>query len=137
MKISIGCDHGGYELKEYIKENLLYKGIEVIDMGTNSTESVDVQEKVSDLGILCCGTGIGMSIAANKFKGIRAAVVSDCFSAKATREHNNTNIICLGERVVGKGLALRIVDEWINAEFQGGRHEKRLKMIEKIEEENL
>lgn len=78
-----------------------------------------------------------MSITANKFKGIRAAVVSECFSAKATRQHNNTNIICLGERVVGKGLALRIVDEWINAEFKGGRHEKRLKMIKKIEEENL
>lgn len=148
MKISIGCDHGGYELKEYIKVNLLEKGIDVIDVGTNSTESVDfpiyakkvstnVQDKVSELGILCCGTGIGMSIAANKFKGIRAAVVSDCFSAKATREHNNTNVICLGERVVGKGLALKIVEEWINAEFQGVRHEKRLKMIEDIEEDNL
>lgn len=144
MKISIGCDHGGYELKEYIKEYLLEKEIEVYDVGTNSTDSVDfpiyarkvsenVKSKQSDLGILCCGTGIGMSIVANKFNGIRAAVVSDCFSAKATREHNNTNILCLGERVIGKGLAIKIVEEWINAEFQGDRHARRLNMIEEIE----
>lgn len=145
MKISIGCDHGGFELKEFIKENLLTKGIEVEDVGTNSTESVDfpiyakkvsenVQTKKSNLGILCCGTGIGMSIVANKFKGIRAAVVSDCFSAQATRAHNNTNVLCLGERVIGKSLALKIVNEWIDSEFEGARHERRLKMIDDIEE---
>lgn len=148
MKISIGCDHGGYELKEFIKVNLINKGIEVSDAGTYSTDSVDfpvyatkvcesVLSSQSDLGILCCGTGIGMSIVANKYKGIRAAVVSDCFSAKATREHNNTNVICLGERVVGKGLALKIVEEWINAKHDGERHKKRLTMVEEIEKNNM
>lgn len=146
MKISIGCDHGGYELKELVKEYLENRGIEVIDVGTNSRESVDfpiyakrvcknIQGEISDLGILCCGTGIGMSIVANKFKGIRAAVVSDCFSAKATREHNNTNVLCLGERVIGKGLAMKIVEEWVGVEFQGERHAKRLGMIDEIEVE--
>ncbi|MDD7796347.1 ribose 5-phosphate isomerase B [Clostridium sp. 'White wine YQ'] len=145
MKIAIGCDHGGFTLKNAIKEYLAGKNIEVEDFGTNSAQSVNYPEyaiKVSkavtskecDLGILCCGTGIGMSIAANKFKGIRAAVVGDTFSAKATREHNNTNILCLGERVTGEGLALDIVDTWINAEFQGGRHSERLALVEKIEQ---
>lgn len=116
-------------------------------MGTNSTESVDfpvyakkvcenIKNDKSDLGILCCGTGIGMSIAANKVNDIRAAVVSDCFSAKATREHNNTNVLCLGERVIGKGLAVKIVEEWINAEFQGERHARRLNMLKDIELSN-
>ncbi|MBL4930472.1 MULTISPECIES: ribose 5-phosphate isomerase B [Clostridium] len=145
MKIAIGCDHGGFRLKNAIKEYLAGKNIEVEDFGTNNAQSVNYPEyaiKVSksviskecDLGILCCGTGIGMSIAANKFKGIRAAVVGDTFSAKATREHNNTNILCLGERVTGEGLALDIVDTWINAEFQGGRHSERLALVEKIEQ---
>lgn len=148
MKISIGCDHGGYELKEFIKERLINKGIEVSDVGTYSNESVDfpifaskvckdIQSDESGLGILCCGTGIGMSIVANKYKGIRAAVVSDCFSAKATREHNNTNVICLGERVIGKSLALKIVEEWIDAEHYGERHKKRLEMVEEIERNNM
>ncbi len=147
MRISIGCDHGGFELKEYIKEYLLNNDIEVEDVGTNSTESVDfpvyakkvcenIKNDKSDLGILCCGTGIGMSIAANKVNDIRAAVVSDCFSAKATREHNNTNVLCLGERVIGKGLAVKIVEEWINAEFQGERHARRLNMLKDIELSN-
>ena len=145
MKIAIGCDHGGFRLKDAIKEYLAGKNIEIEDFGTNSAQSVNYPEyaiKVSkaviskecDLGILCCGTGIGMSIAANKFKGIRAAVVGDTFSAKATREHNNTNILCLGERVTGEGLALDIVDTWINAEFQGGRHSERLALVEKVEQ---
>src|SRR5471030_1688729 len=110
MKIALGCDHGGVKLKETIKKALISKNIAVIDFGTYSSDSVNYPEyalKVStavaskdcELGILCCGTGIGMSIAANKCKGIRAAVVGDCFSAKATMEHNNTNILCLGERV--------------------------------------
>ena len=107
MKIAIGCDHGGFHLKEKVKEHLLAREIEVKDKGTYSEERVDfplyaekvaeaVAGKEADLGILCCGTGIGMSIAANKIKGIRAAVVGDCFSAKATREHNDSNILCLG-----------------------------------------
>ena len=144
MKIALGCDHGGINLKEAIKKYLVDKNIEVKDFGTHNNNSVNYPEyatKVSkaviskecDLGILCCGTGIGMSIAANKHKGIRAAVVGDCFSAKATREHNDTNILCLGERVIGEGLALTIVDTWLNAEFQGGRHSERLSLVEEIE----
>ncbi len=144
MKIALGCDHGGVNLKEAIKKYLISKNIEVKDFGTHSNESVNYPEyaiKVStsivskecNLGILCCGTGIGMSIAANKHKGIRAAVVGDCFSAKATREHNNTNVLCLGERVIGEGLALTIVEAWLNAEFQGGRHSERLALVEAIE----
>lgn len=144
MKIALGCDHGGINLKETIKKYLMDKNIKVEDFGTYSSDSVNYPEyalKVStavaakdcDLGILCCGTGIGMSIAANKCKGIRAAVVGDCFSAKATREHNNTNILCLGERVTGEGLALAILDTWLNAEFQQGRHSERLALIEEIE----
>lgn len=144
MKIALGCDHGGVNLKEKIKEYLISKNIKVEDFGTHSCDSVNypdyalkvstaVISKECDLGILCCGTGIGMSIAANKCKGIRAAVVGDCFSAKATKEHNNTNILCLGERVTGEGLALTIVDTWLNAEFQGGRHSERLALIEEIE----
>jgi len=144
MKIALGCDHGGVKLKETIKKVLISKNIAVIDFGTYSSDSVNYPEyalKVStavaskdcELGILCCGTGIGMSIAANKCKGIRAAVVGDCFSAKATREHNNTNILCLGERVIGEGLALTIVDTWLNAEFQQGRHSERLALVEEIE----
>lgn len=144
MKIALGCDHGGVNLKNAIKKELSAKNIEVIDFGTNSSESVNypdyalkvseaVVSKECDLGILCCGTGIGMSIAANKCKGIRAAVVGDCFSAKATREHNNTNVLCLGERVIGEGLALEIVNTWLNSEFQGGRHAERLALVEEIE----
>ena len=142
MKISLACDHGGYELKEKIKAHLLEKGYEVTDHGTNSTESVsypqyahyvceDIQKNLADRGVLVCGTGIGMSIAANKHKGIRAAVVSDTFSARLTRMHNNTNILCLGGRVVGFGLGLDIVDAYLDAEFEGGRHQGRLDEIEK------
>jgi len=144
MKIALGCDHGGFKLKENIKKYLISKNIEVQDFGTYSCDSVNYPEyavkvcdsvisKECDLGILCCGTGIGMSIAANKCKGIRAAVVGDCFSAKATREHNNTNVLCLGERVTGEGLALTIVDTWLNSKFQGGRHTERLALVEEIE----
>lgn len=141
MKISIGADHGGFELKDKVVEHLKKQNIEVIDRGTFGSESVDfpdfsklvtkdVQEQTSDLGILICGTGIGMSIAANKQKGIRAALVGDVFSAKATREHNNSNILCLGARVTGDSLALMIVDTWLNAEFEGGRHINRIEKIE-------
>ncbi|MBN2898204.1 MAG: ribose 5-phosphate isomerase B [Clostridia bacterium] len=144
MKIGIGCDHGGYELKETIKEHLASKDIEVVDYGTYSKESVDYPvygEKVAnavvaeevDYGIVVCGTGLGISMAANKVKGIRAAVVSDCFSAEMSKAHNNANILALGERVVGKGLALKIVDTWLNTEFEGGRHANRVDKIIQIE----
>lgn len=145
MKIAIGADHGGFSLKEIIRENLEKKGYEVKDFGTYSADSVDypdiakvvskeVSEKNYDFGILVCGTGIGMSMAANKVHGIRAAVVSDVFSARATKEHNNANIICLGERVLGPGLAMLLVEEFMKAEFQGGRHEKRVNKIMGMEE---
>ena len=148
MKIAIGCDHGGFHLKEKIKEYLSAREIEVKDKGTYSEERVDfplyaekvaeaVTGKEADLGILCCGTGIGMSIAANKVKGIRAAVVGDCFSAKATREHNDSNILCLGERVTEEALALKILDEWLNAEFEGDRHIERLNQLADIENKNF
>ncbi|WP_434631420.1 ribose 5-phosphate isomerase B [Thermoanaerobacterium thermosaccharolyticum] len=142
--IAIGSDHGGYELKEAIKKHLDEKGIEYKDFGTFSEESVDypdfalkVAEAVAsgefERGILLCGTGVGISIAANKVPGIRAANVSDAFSARYSKEHNNANVLCMGGRVVGPGLATLLVDEWLNAEFQGGRHQKRLDKITEIE----
>lgn len=145
MKIGIGSDHGGYNLKEEIKKYLNDKGYEVVDFGTNSNDSVDypdfgqsVAEAVVDnkveKGIVCCGTGIGISIAANKVPGIRCAVVSDTFSAKMSRAHNNANMLSLGERVVGRGLALEIVDVWINSEFEGDRHARRVGKLSGIEE---
>lgn len=144
MRIAIGSDHGGYNLKEAIKKHLEEKGIEYRDFGTNSSESVDYPEfgmKVAeavksgecDRGIVCCGTGIGISISANKVTGIRCAVVSDAFSAEMSRAHNNANVLALGERVVGQGLALKIVDVWLQKEFEGGRHERRVGKITDIE----
>ncbi|MGL5716039.1 MAG: ribose 5-phosphate isomerase B [Paraclostridium sp.] len=148
MKIGLGCDHGGYNLKEEIKKHLESRGIEFIDYGTkNGTDSVDYPiygEKVAnavisnevDYGILCCGTGIGISLAANKVTGIRCAVVSDTFSAKMSKAHNNANMLSLGERVLGRGLALEIVDVWLDTEFEGDRHLKRVNMISDIEKNN-
>lgn len=148
MKIGLGSDHGGYNLKEEIKKHLASKGIEVIDFGTeNGVDSVDYPiygEKVAkaviskdvDYGILCCGTGIGISLAANKVKGIRCAVVSDTFSAKMSKAHNNANMLSLGERVIGKGLVLEIVDAWLNTEFEGERHLRRVNMLNDIEQNN-
>ena len=144
--IAIGCDHGGFELKEHIKKHLDEIGEEYKDYGTYSEESVDypdcaapvckaIQDKTADKGILICGTGIGISIAANKHKGIRAALCSDVYSAKMTKQHNNANIICLGGRVTGRELAFMIVDTWLNTEFEGGRHEARIEKIHKIESE--
>ncbi|RAI11878.1 MAG: ribose 5-phosphate isomerase B [Candidatus Melainabacteria bacterium] len=141
MKIAIGSDHGGFEYKASIIKALQVKGYDVVDMGTYSPESCDypiIAKKVAravakgdfEKGILVCGTGIGMSMAANKVKGIRAAVCGDTFSARATRAHNNANILCLGQRVVGEGLALDIVDIWLTTKFEGGRHERRVNMIE-------
>lgn len=142
--IAIGADHGGFDLKEQVKKHLEERNIEYKDFGTFSGEAVDypviaktvgqaVAKGEADCGILVCGTGIGMSIAANKVKGIRAACCSDTFSARFTKMHNNTNILCFGGRVIGAGLALDIVDAYLDAEFEGGRHEKRVNMIMDIE----
>lgn len=139
--IGIGSDHAGYELKLAIAEHLKSRGFDVKDYGTNSTASCDypvfagyVAEAVirgeCDRGILVCGTGIGISIAANKYAGIRAAVCGDCFSAEATRLHNDANILALGARVVGEGLALKIVDTFLDTEFSSGEnHVRRVKML--------
>lgn len=147
MKIAIGCDHGGFELKEYVKNYLVNdKGLEVVDFGTNSEESVDYPEygkkvgeyvvnKECDCGIVICGTGIGISISANKVKGVRAALCTGIYEAKMTRLHNNANVLALGGRVVGKGLALEIVDTFLTTEYEGGRHDKRVEAMMKIEEE--
>lgn len=144
MKIGIGSDHGGYELKEIVKDFLEKEGIEYIDYGTNSRDSVDypdygkgvadaVVSKEVDRGIVICGTGIGISIAANKVKGIRCALCGDTYSARMSREHNNANMLALGARVLGVDLALEIVNAWLKSEFQGGRHEKRVNKISVIE----
>ena len=144
MKIALGSDHGGLSLKKEIIKHLESKNIQITDFGTYTEESCDYPDyalkvaqeiavKNFELGILICGTGIGISIAANKVPGIRAALCSDTFSAHATREHNNANILALGGRVVGTGLALDIVDAFINAEFQGDRHQKRIDKITEIE----
>ena len=139
--LALGCDHGGFALMKVVKEHLDKQGIEYKDFGTYSAEACDypvyarkvtdlVLGKEVDLGILVCGTGIGMSMAANKEKGIRAAVCHDNFSAKATREHNDANVLCMGARVVGPGLALMIVDTFLDTEFSGDeRHIRRLSMF--------
>lgn len=145
MKIAIGSDHGGFELKEIVKKELESQNIEFMDFGTNNNESVDypdygkkVAEKVAegefDRGIVICGTGIGISIAANKVKGIRCALCGDTYSAKMAMEHNNSNVLALGARVIGIDLAKEIVDTWLKASFQGGRHERRVNKIMMIEE---
>lgn len=145
MKIAIGSDHGGFRLKGEIKAMLTEKNIAFQDFGTHSNESVDypdisrnVAEAVAsgeyDRGIIICGTGIGVSIAANKIKGIRAALCHDVFSAQMSREHNDANVLTMGERVVGPGLACMIVETWLGAEFAGGRHGRRVEKIASLEE---
>ncbi len=147
MKIAVGCDHGGLEHKNAIAEHLKSEGFEVEDFGIYENKSVDYPEialKVTnsikngenELGILVCGTGIGMSLAANKVNGIRAAACSEHFSAKYTRLHNNSNILCLGGRVIGIGTALELCDIFVNTEFEGGRHQRRIDMITEIEKSN-
>ncbi|ADB67570.1 TPA: ribose 5-phosphate isomerase B [Listeria monocytogenes] len=147
MKIAIGNDHVGIELKPVIVAYLQDLGHDVDDFGAFSNERTDypeygkkVAESVaagkSDLGILICGSGVGISIAANKVNGIRAVVCSEPYSAKLSREHNNTNILAFGSRVVGAELAKMIVQNWLDAEFEGGRHAKRVEMIARIEDEN-
>lgn len=144
MKIALGCDHGGLEHKNAIKEFLEEQGHQVNDFGIYEQVSVDYPEiavKVcdsiikgeSERGILVCGTGIGMSLAANKVKGIRAAAVSEHFSAKYTRLHNDSNVLCLGGRVIGIGTALELADLFIKTEFEGGRHQRRVDKIMEIE----
>ncbi len=141
MKIALASDHGGFELKEKIYKYLLDKNYTVENFGTNSTESCDYPvfaKKVCDAvlknnynrGILICGTGIGMSIMANRFKGIRAACLSDKFSAEMTRKHNNSNVLCLGARVLEENLAKELIDIWLTTEFEAGRHQKRIDMLD-------
>jgi ribose 5-phosphate isomerase B len=145
MKIAIGNDHVAVDMKRHIKDHLEKLGHEVVNYGTDSGERTDYPiygERVGravangecDLGVLICGTGIGISLAANKVKGVRAAVCSEPYSARLTRQHNNANIIAFGARVVGISVAEMIVDEFLNAEFEGGRHGVRVDMISAIEE---
>ena len=142
--VALASDHAGYALKEELKKHFDEKGVRYTDCGTNGTASVDypefahrlcaaIAEGKSDLGILVCGTGIGMSMAANKHPGIRAACVSDTFSARMTRMHNDANVLCMGARVVGSGLAMKIVDVFLETPFEGGRHARRVAKIHEIE----
>ena len=137
MRIAIGADHGGFELKQILVAKLNDMGHEVSDLGTDSAASVDypdfsdqvcnqVLDGKAQFGILVCGTGIGMSMAANKYRGIRAALCDNEYSARMSREHNNANVLCLGDRVLGKGLAESIVEIWLSASFEGGRHQRRV-----------
>ena len=144
MKIVLANDHSAVDMKKEILAHLEEKGYQVIDIGTNSPESCDypvfgeragkmVASGEADLGILICGTGVGISLAVNKVKGVRACVCSEPYSAKLSRMHNDTNILAFGARVVGTELAKMIVDEWLAAEFEGGRHKRRVDMIMEIE----
>lgn len=147
MKIAISSDHGGNNLRREIMDLLSELGLDYVDFGPDSDASVDypdyavpvahgVAKGEFDKGILICGTGIGMSIAANKVKGIRCALVHDVFSAKATRGHNDSNVLALGERVIGPGLAREIVTAWLDTSFEGGRHERRIAKLTELEDES-
>lgn len=147
-KLVIGCDHAAPELKAIVRDHLIGRGFDVVDVGTHTTESCNypdyahaVCEKIQsgecELGILICGTGIGMSMAANKHKGIRAACCSDTFSARLTRLHNDANVLCFGARVVGPGLALDLADIFVDTAFEGGKHKKRIDMFADIENGEL
>jgi len=146
MKIALGADHAGFELKNRIKQYLQQEGLQVTDHGTSSPESVDypdfarlvghdVSRREADLGILVCGSGIGMAIAANKVEFVRAAHVSSEYEARMSREHNNANVLALGARILSPEQAIAIVDAWLNAKFAGGRHERRVEKIARIERE--
>ena len=148
MKIAVGSDHGGLELKKEVVKFLEAQGHEVKDFGTHTTDSCDypqygvaVAEAVVsgdfEKGVIICGTGQGIALAANKVKGARAVVCSDTFSAEMTRAHNDANILSLGERVVGKGLALKILETWFNTDFEGGRHTNRVDLIKATENKNF
>lgn len=143
--IALGCDHGGYALMQAVKKHLDELNLEYRDFGTYSEDSCDYPDYAEpaanavasgecEKGILICGTGIGISIAANKVKGIRAALCSDCFSAEATRRHNDANMLAMGARVLGEGLALKIVDTFLTTTFDGGRHQRRIEKISALEE---
>ncbi len=145
MRIAIGADHGGYELKQQIAEFLVAQGHQVQDFGTHNPKTVDYPDFAAPLaravaagefecGILICGTGIGMSITANKVHGVRAAVCTDCYMARMSRQDNDANLLCLGGRVLGLGLALDIVQVFLSSEFTGGRHARRVDKIGKLEE---
>ena len=140
MKVAIGCDHGGLDLKDIVKSVLKELGHDIDDQGCNSSESVDypnfakavsslVRNGECERGILICGTGIGMSMAANRIPGIRAALCHEMFSARMSREHNDANILCLGGRVIGQGLAAEVVKTWMTTDFVGGRHQRRIDMF--------
>lgn len=143
--IAIGCDHGGYQYKQELMKHLAEKGYEFEDFGTYSADSCDypefaekvcraIQEGKCDRGILICGTGIGMSMCANKMKGIRAAVCGDHFSAEFTRRHNDANVLCMGARTIGAGVMIQIADIFLTTEFEGGRHQRRIDMMMALEE---
>lgn len=143
MIIALAADHGGYELKNIIKEHLKERKIKIVDLGTNSSESVDypvygkacaeaVASGKADLGIVCCGTGIGISIAANKVKGIRCGLCTSVEMATLTKQHNNANMIALGGRTTTPELAIEIVDAWLDTEFEGGRHQRRVDMLDEM-----
>ena len=144
MKITIGADHGGYLLKNLIVDHLKTNGHEVQDCGTHTSDSVDypnfakevtssITSETAELGILVCGSGIGMSMAANKVNGIRAALCFNAYMGRMTRAHNNANVLCLGERVLGSGTALDIVDAFVNTQFEGGRHQRRVDLVTELE----
>ena len=144
MKIAIGCDHGALELKNTVVSHLKEKGYEVQDFGTHTLDSCDYPDFADALcnaitsgecerGILICGTGIGMSMAANKHKGIRAACCSDTFSARLTREHNDANVLCFGARVVGEGLAYDLADLFVSTDYEGGKHARRVAMVDALD----
>ena len=145
--IALGCDHGGFALKQEIMKHLDDRGLAYKDYGTYTEESCDypiygeavgraVASGACELGIIICGTGIGISMAANKVKGVRAALCGDCFSAEMTRKYNDANVLALGARVVGPGLALKIVDTFLDNEFEGGRHARRVALLNEIESGN-
>jgi len=148
VKIAIGCDHAGYQYKEIVKKHLEEKGFQVIDKGAYSDERVDypvygeavgnaVASGEADKGIVICGTGIGISIAANKVKGVRAALCTNEYMARMARKHNDANILAFGARVLGIDVVLGIVDEFFSTDFEGGRHEKRVNLIKEIEDKNF
>ena len=143
MKIAVASDHGGFALKEKVKEHLIERGFDVEDLGTHSEESVDypvygkacgeaVASGKADLGVVVCGTGIGISIAANKVKGVRCGLCTSVEMAHLTKQHNNANILALGGRTTEPELALKILDEWLDTEFEGGRHQRRVDMLDRM-----
>lgn len=146
-KVAVGCDHAGLELKNQVAKALSARGFEVVDVGTYGNDSVDYPDFASQVsrmvggkeaafGVLVCGTGLGMSIVANKYRGVRAAVCTTEFEARATRAHNDANVLCLGERVVGVGLGVAIAEAFFDTAFEGGRHERRVQKIADAEAEN-